>query len=60
VHSKKHFGRCRRSDVFSRPMDLKTNNLHSGRLKNDFGEVDDAMFQGVRRSLEHNFCILRF
>jgi hypothetical protein len=26
-------------------------------LKNDFGEVDEAMFQGVERPYEHMFCI---
>jgi hypothetical protein len=27
-------------------------------LKNDFGEVDEAMFQGVDRQCEPIFCIL--
>jgi hypothetical protein len=27
-------------------------------LKNDFGEVDDAMFQNVERPYEPFFCIL--
>jgi hypothetical protein len=27
-------------------MALRTHNLPSGRLKYDFGEVDEAMFQG--------------
>jgi hypothetical protein len=42
----------------SRRMALRTHNLHSGRLKKDFGEVDDAIFKGVKRPLELNFCIL--
>jgi hypothetical protein len=29
-------------------MDLITDNLTSRRVKNDFGEVDEAMFQGVK------------
>jgi hypothetical protein len=39
-------------------MTLRTNNLHLDVLKNDFGEVDEAMFQGVERSYELVFCIL--
>jgi hypothetical protein len=27
-------------------------------LKNDFGEVDEAMFEGVERPFELIFCIL--
>jgi hypothetical protein len=27
-------------------------------LKNDFGEVDEAMFQGIERACEFIFCIL--
>jgi hypothetical protein len=57
-HSKKRFGRCHRSDVLSRLKALRTHNVSSGRLKNDFGEVDDSMFQSVKRQLERNFCIL--
>jgi hypothetical protein len=30
-------------------MAMGTHNLPSGVLKNDFGEVDKAMFQGVKR-----------
>jgi hypothetical protein len=30
-------------------MVLRTHNLHFGRLKNDFGEVDEAIFQGFER-----------
>jgi hypothetical protein len=40
-------------------MTLSTHNLHSGRLKNDIGEVDDAVFQCVKRQLELNFGFLR-
>jgi hypothetical protein len=32
----------------------------SGRLKNDFGEVDEAMFVGVERPNEFILCILGF
>jgi hypothetical protein len=39
-------------------MTLRTHNLPFGRLKNDFGEVDEAMFQGVERPYELIFCIL--
>jgi hypothetical protein len=28
-------------------MDLTIHNLPSGRLKNEFGEVDETMFEGV-------------
>jgi hypothetical protein len=27
-------------------------------LKKDFGEVDEAMFQGVKMPCEHIFCML--
>jgi hypothetical protein len=33
-------------------MALRTHNLPSGRLKNDFREFDEAMFQGVERPFE--------
>jgi hypothetical protein len=39
-------------------MALKTQNLRSGHLKNDFGKADDAMFQGFKRQCELIFCIL--
>jgi hypothetical protein len=39
-------------------MALRNHNLPSGRLKIDFGEVNAGMFQGVKRPLELNFCIL--
>jgi hypothetical protein len=111
-HSRKRFGRFRRSDILSRGMGLATHNQPSGRLnkrrclirfryvsicrkailthflhpgylkkrlwqshlsnvltrrtgqliisllnilKNDFGEVDEAMFQGVERPHEYVF-----
>jgi hypothetical protein len=38
-------------------MALRTHNLPSGRLKKDFGEVDEAMFQGVEGLFELIFCI---
>jgi hypothetical protein len=34
---------------------LRTHILHSGRLKNDLVEVDDAMFHGVKRPYQHIF-----
>jgi hypothetical protein len=39
-------------------MALKTHNLPSGRLKKDFCEVDEAMFEGVERPYEIIFWIL--
>jgi hypothetical protein len=38
-------------------MALRNNKLPLGRLKNDFGEVDEAKFQGVERPCEFIFCI---
>jgi hypothetical protein len=38
-------------------MALWTHNLTSERKKNDFGEVDEAMFQGVQRPYELIFSI---
>jgi hypothetical protein len=39
-------------------MTLRTHNLTSDVLKNDIGEVDKAMIQGVERPSEIIFCIL--
>jgi hypothetical protein len=40
-------------------MVLITQNLPSGTfLKNDFSELDEAMFQSVERPYENIFCIL--
>jgi hypothetical protein len=39
-------------------MALWTYKLPSGRLKKDFGEVDEAMFRGTERTREIIFCIL--
>jgi hypothetical protein len=39
-------------------MELANHYLLSGRLKFDFDEVDEAMFQGVERSCELIFCIV--
>jgi hypothetical protein len=39
-------------------MALGTHKLASGRLKNDFCEVDEDMIQGVDRPCELNFCNL--
>jgi hypothetical protein len=55
---KKQFGRNRESNVLSRLKALKTPNLPTRRLKNDFGKVDEAVFQGVKRQCELIFCIL--
>jgi hypothetical protein len=33
--------------------------MPSGRIKNDFGEVDEALFQSVEGPCELIFCILR-
>jgi hypothetical protein len=38
-------------------MPLGTHNLPSERLKNDFGEVDEAMNQGVEKPSELVFSI---
>jgi hypothetical protein len=37
---------------------MRTHNLPSGRLKNDFGEVNEPTFRGVERPCEIIFCIL--
>jgi hypothetical protein len=58
--SKKRFGRSRLSYVLSRRMILSTHNLSSERLKNDFGEVDEEIFQGVELPCEFMFCISGF
>jgi hypothetical protein len=55
---KKLFRRICRSDILSRRMALWIHNLPSVRLKNDFREVDEAMFQGVERPCKLIFCIL--
>jgi hypothetical protein len=39
-------------------MALGTHILPSWNLKCDFGVVDEAMFQGVKRPCEHIFCFL--
>jgi hypothetical protein len=39
-------------------MALRSHNLPSGRLKNDFVEVEEAMFRGVERPCEIIFYIL--
>jgi hypothetical protein len=39
-------------------MALRTHNVHSGRLKNVFVEIDEAMFQGVEGPCDRVFCIL--
>jgi hypothetical protein len=45
-------------NVFSRRMVLRTRNLPSERLKNDFLQVDVTMFQGVEIPCKFIFCIL--
>jgi hypothetical protein len=42
--------------MFKLANELRTHNLPSGRLRNDFGEIDEAMFQGVNRPYEIIFC----
>jgi hypothetical protein len=39
-------------------MALRTHNVPSGRLKNDFGEFEETMFQGVERPYEFIFYVL--
>jgi hypothetical protein len=53
VRLKKQFVGIRLSDVLSRRMALRTHNQPSGSLENDFGEVDEAMFQSAERSFLH-------
>jgi hypothetical protein len=46
------------SDVLIRRMTLRTHNIPSGRLKNDFGEVDKVdKIQGIEKPWEIIFCI---
>jgi hypothetical protein len=40
-------------------MVLRTYNLPSGPLKNDIGEIDEAMFHVFEMPYELVFCILR-
>jgi hypothetical protein len=51
VYRKKRLGRSSLSDVLSRQMAFRTHILPSDLdfLKNDFDEVDKAMFQGVKK-----------
>jgi hypothetical protein len=56
-YQKKRLGIISLSDVFWR-MALRTHNLPSGRIKNDFREVDEAMLQGFERPYELILCIL--
>jgi hypothetical protein len=46
-HSKKRLGRSPGSDVLSRRIALRSNNVPSWRLKNYFGEDNEALFQSV-------------
>jgi hypothetical protein len=39
-------------------MALRTHNMPSGRLKKDFGDVDEAMFKGVKRPHDIIYCIV--
>jgi hypothetical protein len=57
-HQKKRIVRNRLSDVLTRWMCLSTHIFPSERLKNDFCEVDEAMFQGVERQCELILCFL--
>jgi hypothetical protein len=57
-HRKKRFGRSRLSDVLSRQMVVKLILCLLNVLKNDFGEVDEAMFEGIEGPFEPIFCIL--
>jgi hypothetical protein len=53
-HRKKRLGWSRLSDVLIRRRALRTHKMPSGRLKNDFGEVDKAIFQ-VSKSHANSF-----
>jgi hypothetical protein len=57
-HLTKRLGRSCSSNDLSRQMALRTHNLPSGLLKNDFGEVDEVIFQSVERSCELILWIL--
>jgi hypothetical protein len=41
-------------------MALRTHNMNMDVLKNDFGNVDEAMFQGIERPREIILCIQGF
>jgi hypothetical protein len=56
--SKKRLGRSWLREELSSLMALKNHTLPCERLKKDFGEVDEAMMQGVESSCEIIFCIL--
>jgi hypothetical protein len=58
VHLKKRLGRSFGSDVSCSGNDMGTFNLPSGCLKNDFGEADEAMFQGIYRPSGLILCIV--
>jgi hypothetical protein len=57
-HRKKRIGRSRLSDVLSRRMSPRTHNPPSGRLRNDFFEVDKEMFQTMENPFELILCVL--
>jgi uncharacterized protein YcgL (UPF0745 family) len=52
VHQQELIGRNRLSYDLNRRKGLRTHNFPSGRVKKDFSEVDEAMFQGVGRPIE--------
>jgi hypothetical protein len=54
---KNRHGRSRLRYVSSRRMALRNHNLSLDVLRNDFGEVDETMFQGIERPCKINFCI---
>jgi hypothetical protein len=48
--------RCRLSNDIGSQMVLTTHNLPSDRIKNDIGEVDEAVYQGVKMPCEIIFA----
>jgi hypothetical protein len=60
VYPKKRLGPICLSDVLSRRMALRTRYLPSGSLKKEFDEVDEVMFNDVKRPFELIFNILGF
>jgi hypothetical protein len=51
--SKKRKGRSRSTEILCWRMALRTNNMPSGRFKNIFIDVDEAMFQGFKTLQNH-------
>jgi hypothetical protein len=59
-HPIKRLGRSRGSDVASRRIALCTHYLPSDVLKSEYGDVDEAIFQGFGRPCKLILCIVGF